>query len=160
MTVILYSLVACLGLLVSVNLLVVVHLVISRPERLRELRASRDLRSRNQTVHGLPADMIWGGPPSSIPSMGDYNCSGRCLEFLTPQDRMEYEGCQKRQMTRPGHPEFASFPPGTCHFMDGRNRPPVALVSFPGSGNSWVRGLLELATGICTGGSRAAIRAS
>ena len=30
-------------------------------------------------------------------------------------------------------------------------RVPVALVSTPGSGNTWVRGLLEMATGICTG---------
>jgi hypothetical protein len=27
----------------------------------------------------------------------------------------------------------------------------VALISFPGSGNTWIRGLLEKATGICTG---------
>lgn len=31
------------------------------------------------------------------------------------------------------------------------NRPRVALVSLPGSGNTWVRGLLEQATGYCTG---------
>ena len=40
---------------------------------------------------------------------------------------------------------------GTCVFMDGSKRAPVALVSFPGSGNTWARGLLESATGICTG---------
>ena len=28
---------------------------------------------------------------------------------------------------------------------------PVGLVSFPGSGNTWVRGLLQKATGVCTG---------
>ena len=39
----------------------------------------------------------------------------------------------------------------SCHFIDGRGREPVALASFPGSGNTWVRGLLEKATGICTG---------
>ena len=40
---------------------------------------------------------------------------------------------------------------GTCHFMNGRGRLPVALASFPGSGNTWVRGLIEKVTGICTG---------
>ena len=35
--------------------------------------------------------------------------------------------------------------------MSGQGRAAVALVSFPGSGNTWVRGLLERATGICTG---------
>ena len=44
-----------------------------------------------------------------------------------------------------------SLKQGECHFMDGRERAPVALVSFPGSGNTWLRGLLEQATGICTG---------
>jgi hypothetical protein len=29
--------------------------------------------------------------------------------------------------------------------------PPVALASFPGSGNTWVRGLIEAASGIYTG---------
>ena len=35
--------------------------------------------------------------------------------------------------------------------MNGTNRAAVALVSFPGSGNTWVRGVLEQATGVCTG---------
>ena len=38
-----------------------------------------------------------------------------------------------------------------CQFMNGTNRATVPLVSFPGSGNTWMRGLLEKATGICTG---------
>ena len=37
--------------------------------------------------------------------------------------------------------------------MNGTNRAAVALVSFPGSGSTWVRGLLEQATGVCTGRS-------
>ena len=40
---------------------------------------------------------------------------------------------------------------GSCCFMDGSRRAAVALVSYTGSGNTWVRGLLEKATGICTG---------
>ena len=38
-----------------------------------------------------------------------------------------------------------------CRFIDGSKRRPVALVSTEGSGNTWIRGLLEKATGICTG---------
>ena len=38
-----------------------------------------------------------------------------------------------------------------CCFMDGSKRAAVALVSHPGSGNTWIRGLLEKATGVCTG---------
>lgn len=41
--------------------------------------------------------------------------------------------------------------PHTCHFSNRPLRQPVGLVSLPGSGNTWVRGLLETATGICTG---------
>ena len=41
---------------------------------------------------------------------------------------------------------------GTCRFTDGIPHGKVALVSFPESGNTWVRGLLEKTTGICTGG--------
>jgi len=38
-----------------------------------------------------------------------------------------------------------------CQFRRPMNQKPVALVSVPGSGNTWVRGLLEVATGVCTG---------
>ena len=41
--------------------------------------------------------------------------------------------------------------PRRCKFRDGRGVDSVALVSVPGSGNTWVRGLLEKVTGICTG---------
>lgn len=43
------------------------------------------------------------------------------------------------------------LPSGECRFINGSGRSPVGLVSFPGSGNTWVRGLLQKATGICTG---------
>ena len=46
---------------------------------------------------------------------------------------------------------YSDSKPGPCHFMDGSRRAAVALASFPGSGNTWVRGLLEKATGVCTG---------
>ncbi len=40
---------------------------------------------------------------------------------------------------------------GRCRFMNGSGRGVTGLVSFPGSGNTWVRELLQTATGICTG---------
>lgn len=39
----------------------------------------------------------------------------------------------------------------TCHFQNGKLKPLVVLRSFPGSGNTWTRLLLEKTTGICTG---------
>ena len=39
----------------------------------------------------------------------------------------------------------------TCSFINGSNRLPVPFISHPGSGNTWLRALLEMASGICTG---------
>ena len=86
-------------------------------------------------------------PPISKPS----GCrDNHCSEFLTPAEK----ACQKSCLRQ--------IPPGllknrqmlkenNCSFMNGQNRLPVALISPEGSGNTWVRGLLEKATGICTG---------
>ena len=35
--------------------------------------------------------------------------------------------------------------------MNGKKRQTVVLASYPGSGNTWTRELLESTTGICTG---------
>ena len=41
--------------------------------------------------------------------------------------------------------------PGPCgQFINGTSKAAVALASFPASGNTWVSGLLEKATGVCT----------
>ena len=61
-----------------------------------------------------------------------------CAEYLSERDRNDFQNCEGELV-------------GSCHFMRRLNRSAVALVSFPGSGNTWVRGLLEKATGICTG---------
>ena len=76
--------------------------------------------------------------------VANYTCSDKwCTEFLSP----EYTGrCEEK------YPERVFLKSDeSCRFMNGSQRAPVALVSFPGSGNTWVRGLLEQATGICTG---------
>lgn len=38
-----------------------------------------------------------------------------------------------------------------CHFQNGTMKRRVLLRSFPGSGNTWTRELLEKSSGICTG---------
>ena len=74
-----------------------------------------------------------------------------CLENLTPVERSVFNKCQKRAVPhRGGH----SVPGCQCRFLEGSGRKRVALVSLPGSGNTWVRGLLEKATGVCTGSHR------
>ena len=38
-----------------------------------------------------------------------------------------------------------------CHFQNGAKKHRVLLRSYPGSGNTWTRQLLEKSSGICTG---------
>ena len=65
-----------------------------------------------------------------------------CRQYLLPVDY---------SLLRNTTEQYQNLPYGKCRFMNGSQRAPVALASFPGSGNTWVRGLLEQATGICTG---------
>ena len=87
------------------------------------------------------------------PQVGDYICEDAlCSEFLTEKDLKQVERCAdrfiKRQLIREGGQTLVP----TCHFINGTSRASnVALISFPGSGNTWTRGLLEKTTGICTG---------
>ena len=75
--------------------------------------------------------------------MENYNCSDAiCSEFIPPKQHFHNNDCKTKGSKKLN---------GNCHFMNGTNRAPVALVSYQGSGNTWVRGLLEQATGICTG---------
>ena len=68
-----------------------------------------------------------------------------CSEFLTSDDVECFQYCFK-QMKLPT--EINEY---NCHFINS-TKSPIALASFPGSGNTWVRGLLQDITGICTGG--------
>ena len=71
-----------------------------------------------------------------------------CLDHLTHEERAQYDYCTERTIKNVG-----PLKNGSCRFLDGRSgRIPVALTSQPGSGNTWLRGLLELASGVCTGG--------
>ena len=67
-----------------------------------------------------------------------------CSEYLTPRELVVFNRCNKRI-------EGFQANVGPCHFLNITGRQPIALASFPGSGNTWVRGLLEKTTGICTG---------
>ncbi len=71
------------------------------------------------------------------------------LSALSTSELSAYKFCesQVQSMTsiNPAHIK------PSCSFMNGTGRNVVALVSETGSGNTWVRGLLEKATGICTG---------
>ena len=87
-------------------------------------------------------------PPQtySLRSLLDEDCKDdMCMQFLSQNDRDAFDLCTARSQVKP------HLGNKSCHFMNPAFRDPVALVSYPGSGNTWVRGLLERATGICTG---------
>ena len=71
-----------------------------------------------------------------------------CLEFLSKSDTMHLKRCG--QMTSEKQ-SGVKIEQSTCTFLPYKDRTPVALSSPPGSGNTWLRGLLERATGVCTG---------
>ena len=73
----------------------------------------------------------------------------RCVSLLSESSYMIYKHCEKETF-RKRHIREPDIP-YKCVFRDGRGHDPVALASCPGSGNTWVRGMLEKATGICTG---------
>ncbi len=74
----------------------------------------------------------------------------QCIEVLSAKERLFYDNCKEKTISMED-----KFGPilntSQCRFQNGTDRFPVALASFPGSGNTWLRGLLEKVTGICTG---------
>ena len=84
------------------------------------------------------------------------NChKSHCKEYLSPYELLSMRGCLQRTALRTvnGQLNLISLliKENDCNFMDGTDRMPVALASTEGSGNTWIRGLLEKSTGICTG---------
>ena len=81
-----------------------------------------------------------------------------CAEFLSQREMYSTAHCAKLVAVElPGYEVQSS----TCKFLPGVGRLPVMLISAEGSGNTWLRGLLEKATGVCTGfqGCDAAMKA-
>ena len=74
-----------------------------------------------------------------------------CSKFLTNSDEPHFKYCVRKtwnvSLERYGEPRQS-----LCVFMNGSNRYPMGLASYPGSGNTWVRGLFQKVTGLCTGG--------
>ena len=77
----------------------------------------------------------------------DFN---KCPPHLDDNDIQRWKTCTF--LARKAVKQNSSMAPHNCQFLQLPLRDPVALISLPGSGNTWVRGLLETATGYCTGG--------
>ncbi len=93
----------------------------------------------------------WYTPdPLLVPRSRSAPCKDEiCYQDLSPAEKVQFKQCLNK--TRRLEWKFGPVSNGSCRFMATAEIFPVALVSFPGSGNTWVRGLLEKATGICTG---------
>ena len=81
-----------------------------------------------------------------------YGCSDpSCVERLSPASNLSYFLCLNKSWNPDVDERYINK--GCCHFLNVRDgeRESVLLASFPGSGNTWIRGLLERITGLCTG---------
>ena len=78
------------------------------------------------------------------------NCEQKnCREFLSDSELTEMKKCEESVRTRDHY--MGQINDSDCKFLPKSDRLLVALISAQGSGNTWTRGLLEKATGICTG---------
>lgn len=71
-----------------------------------------------------------------------------CADFLTSYDLSHYRYCMKKAKIRYNKEPPTDF---KCNFINGTMRDAVALASHRGSGHLWVRQLLQMSTGVCTG---------
>ena len=101
--------------------------------------------SLNLPVNSSPNHKQAVSPVITVPT----DCKEpNCMEFLTTSEKDAIKACEKQvAKSMKGH----EIKQSTCKFLQDKKRQPVALNSQEGSGNTWVRGLLERATGICTG---------
>ena len=97
----------------------------------------------------VPSNATYSNSMISRTSKQACNQTEYCEEYLSPEEKTHFTQCSNRCVN--SSKKYGPEMDGVCHFMNGRGRLPVALVSFPGSGNTWTRGLLEKVTGVCTG---------
>lgn len=79
------------------------------------------------------------------------HCSDNfCINYLTEEEKTQYHSCFNTTISEKVVRKFGPIHPGKCVFQPPVPHP-IGLGSFQGSGNTWLRGLLEKITGICTG---------
>ena len=100
----------------------------------------------NATVPVPTQDELSGEKKILVPDKCEQK---NCREFLSDSELAEMKRCEKSVRTRDHY--MGQINDSDCKFLPKSDRLPVALISAQGSGNTWTRGLLEKATGICTG---------
>lgn len=74
--------------------------------------------------------------------------------YLSEKEKSQYDSCFNETVSIKVAKKFGPITGGKCRFQYGKTKKySVALGSFQGSGNTWLRGLIEKVTGICTGTS-------
>ena len=103
---------------------------------------------QNETVEGEVNSTEARAHSPTLWSVPETCKEQNCAEFLSQREMYSTAQCAKLVAVElPGYEVQSS----TCKFLPGVGRPPVMLISAEGSGNTWLRGLLEKATGVCTG---------
>ena len=108
---------------------------------LLEVRFYKKAETYNVKLYLINDSIITQSAMTLLPSCTDESCSN----LLSTSDSIIFKRCAQ------GASKHGPIDPVKCKFMNGTGRQPVALASFPGSGNTWVRGLLQQVTGFCTG---------
>ena len=107
----------------------------------------------NQALHTLYQKLHVRAPRRVGPTVSKpTNCyREHCTEYLNKNELLAMNRCLQETSKRITKESKSPVRENDCNFIDGSHRRPVALASTEGSGNTWIRGLLEKATGICTG---------
>ena len=79
-----------------------------------------------------------------------------CKKYLTESEWPYYNDCVNEtlhpRLNKRSEGPLIEEDPTPCTFYNGTaKKKATLLVSFPGSGNTWFRGLLQQVTGVCTG---------
>ena len=128
--------------------------VIYRPTTKASSEPSHTDTASNSASHemgALDVKVVSAEPPKNSSSVLHVpKCKlSNCVDYLTLSERGTLKRCEKLAVQ---HAVGGQLSTPTCRFMQAEgSHSPVALNSQEGSGNTWLRGLLEKATGICTG---------
>ena len=114
---------------------------------------STDTSDQTHGVQIEDSKVTKSGVSSAVHNLKTHASSGvcikdNCLEYLSPAEKLTVNMCERESIMKN---IGAKIEKGSCNFLSDRRRRAVALSSTEGSGNTWLRGLLEKATGICTG---------
>ena len=99
------------------------------------------LTDRSPTLTQLPGP--WKVLDTSSLSFPDFDGGSKCTDVIC-------SNFAELSKSKCANTNLRGVKP-SCHFQDGTSNIRVALLSYPGSGNTWIRQLIERSSGICTG---------